>query len=589
MGRFTDFLFGRRSQAETGTPSPPSTPSLSTKGTFSARPNGSGQTVTYVRSELPSMRIEDAYGYGQVDGRAGTSSEHYRAYVGWTLEEERLQQLLREADERLQRAENRYVHTRDLLPTIAARTQEQQRAERHASTLQEELGQVEQAVERVEAERKQKATRGSLFSGTLYLSVAIVFVLADVIVARQIVADALKFTKGELFGINESWLFAIGLAMISVLLKPVYDRLVEEKYLDGTGRRTYAWVMIAVSFFALITLFIMGAFRSEAFALQSQIDALIRANGDPAEIRRLGDTLAASRLGGWANVLSGMLFAVAGAVSLGMGSRHFQDFWQIRRRLARESAKLQTRREAIRSEIRQVLDQIGNKASEINRLTVEWLESPGLPHVARERDLRRRERDELLAQAKAAARHKIASVYQDGYNLGYIGQENAEELRKHRRPYLSLRRALRLTQMRGFVRAEEAEANPPDPAPPPYTGGRSTPVDTAGVWSAGARHYDSPAGSRAAVDVVPVPKIVSEQGTIEPSSAAAEPASAAVPDAAAADAPGAETIDTAPQASHEVREHPAEAQDSAAAASPETPEPGEGPSAEPEPDEDEPR
>lgn len=506
MANFFSRWFGRGSSPdEGGAPERPAEP----RTTFIGRHG----TATYVRSELPKMSVEHAYGYGQVDGTAGVSSEHYQAYIGWSLEEERLQRLLTEAEERLHAAEARYVHTRDLLPTIAARTQEQHAAELRRSALGEEIHGLDEAIERVEGERRQKASRGSLFSGTLYLSVALIFVLADVIVARQIVADALKFTKGELFGINESWLFALGLAMISVLLKPVYDRLVEEKYLDGTGRRTYAWVMIGVSFFALATLFVMGAFRSEAFALQSQIDSLLRTNGSPDEIRRLGDTLASSRLGGWANVLSGMLFAVAGAVSLGMGSRHFQDYWQIRRRLARESERLQARRDTVRSESRHLGNEMATRSAEIDRLTVEWLESAGPEHEAHERDQRRRERDALLVQMKGAARHKLGSVYQDGYNLGYLGHSDNEQMSKQRRPYLALRRALRLSQLRAFVRAEANEPSPPEPAPPAYT--RSEP------WA-------STGGPGVGVDALAVPKIYRPPATLvdpdaAPSASAVDP------------------------------------------------------------------
>ncbi len=474
------------------------------KGTYSVRAGGGTHMVKYVRSALPGMSVEEAYGYGQVDGQAGVNSENYRSYVGWTLEEERLAALLTEAKERLRDAEDRYAHTRDLLPNIAARTKEQEGAEQRASELRQELGEVEQALDRVESERNEKASRGSLFSGSLYMSVAIIFVLADVIVARQIVADALKFTKGELFGINESWLFAFGLAMISVLLKPVYDRLVEEKYLDGTGRRTYAWVMIAVASFALATLFVMGAFRSEAFALQSQIDTLIRAQGSADEIRRVGDALASSRLGGWANVLSGMLFAIAGAVSLGMGSRHYQDYWQIRRRLARESAKLRAQVQAARTQLRLLAGEIASRSAEISRLTVEWVESPGLEHEKTERDQRRRERDQLLVQFKAAARHKIGCVYQDGYSLGYVGHADDEEVRRQRRPSLALRRALRLAQLRSFVRAEDLESAVTDPAPPSYT-----PTD----GETGGRDSSGPAAGGS--DAIPIPKIYSGSSTAE--------------------------------------------------------------------------
>lgn len=470
-------LFWRREQGDSSTPPPPTTRLEGTKSSHGRDRLGS-TTHHFTRSELPEVSPEHAYGYGKTDGRRGNDSHHYRRYVGWTGEEARLTRLLREADERLESAHARFLFIRDLLPNIAERGEKRRQAVERETALATEREAVEQQMAELEAEQRRTANRGSLFSGTLYFAVAIVFVLADVVVARQIVADALQFTGGTFLGVDESWLFAFGLAFIAVLLKPVYDRLVEEKYHDGSGRAIYAWVMISVGAFALATLFVMGAFRAEAFGLQTQVDSLIRSGGTPEAIRTAADALVGSRLGAWSNVLSGMLFAVAGAVSLGMGSRHFQDFWQIRRRIVWRLRELGGRLQRLRSLATSMRDQAGTLAAEMSRLSLVWAEAPQLSTLADEVERCRRERDSLLARTHAATREKLVSVYSDGYGYGYIGDGPAERLGSEDTPHRSLRRSLYLSHLRQVLRTEDGESEMPwngpfEPGPGDWGGGRS--------------------------------------------------------------------------------------------------------------------
>jgi hypothetical protein len=53
----------------------------------------------------------------------------------------------------------------------------------------------------------------------------------------------------------EAWSFAVGLAMVSILLKPAYERLIESPYSDGESakaKKTYAWFKGVTVVFAVV-------------------------------------------------------------------------------------------------------------------------------------------------------------------------------------------------------------------------------------------------------------------------------------------------------------------------------------------------
>ena len=69
-----------------------------------------------------------------------------------------------------------------------------------------------------------------MLAGIIYLAAGITFIFGDLIISHEIVAYALNIRDNY-----EAWAFAIGLAMLSVLLKPAYDRLVEQPFIRLAG------------------------------------------------------------------------------------------------------------------------------------------------------------------------------------------------------------------------------------------------------------------------------------------------------------------------------------------------------------------
>ncbi len=211
----------------------------------------------------------------------------------------------------------------------------------------------------------------SLVAGLIFVVAGLSFLLGDLIISHEIVAYALNIRNN-----NEAWAFAVGLAMVSILLKPAYDRLIEQPYQRDpvqNGRR-YGRFKVGLALFAVLTLIVLGWFRYEAYRtdqLKSAINKSIRqmqqnatpidgntgsSLGNPALLTQIETQLRESAAlnltlvnSPWALlsfVLSGLLFALAGAVCLGIGLPVVSAFWfrwlqadirlwKLRRRLRR--------------------------------------------------------------------------------------------------------------------------------------------------------------------------------------------------------------------------------------------------------------
>lgn len=172
----------------------------------------------------------------------------------------------------------------------------------------------------------------------LYLLAGFVFISADIAVMHDITVNGLNMS-----GKYEPWLFAVGLAFVAFLIKPAIDRILEKPYEKEQNVKRNHIVLVVFAGAALVTLGIMGYFRSEATSIQNQtteIDNQITtkqsaleqatdsgqstANLD-AELRILEEQRQAienkradSTSMRISLVLASMLFAIAGAVCLGI-------------------------------------------------------------------------------------------------------------------------------------------------------------------------------------------------------------------------------------------------------------------------------
>jgi len=255
-------------------------------------------------------------------------------------------------------------------------------ASKNKDRIESQVTENENFIQQFTAKRISVGHKYSLFAGFIYLLAGVSFVAGDLIISHEIVAYALNIRNNF-----EAWAFAVGLAMVSVLLKPAYERLIENPYAENhspRSQRVYAWFKGITVVFSVATLFILGWFRYEAYKtdkmkesvnksikqLQNQIvDPLNPSAGLSPEVTAqieskmkvfdaLNEKLVNSPWALASFVLSGILFALAGAICLGIAFPVLQCYWQRwlqidpkLKRLWKEQKQLMANLQAIEKEM----------------------------------------------------------------------------------------------------------------------------------------------------------------------------------------------------------------------------------------------
>ncbi|MFT4031489.1 MAG: hypothetical protein QM669_03660 [Siphonobacter sp.] len=286
------------------------------------------------------------YQHGYNSGLEQLNPEAYEGYLSSQISYERLRVLIQSQKEELSELDQEIQQTRQQELQIYASLQQHTV---RIDAINKEIGWKGKNLTDTESEiaelteRYQKAAPNySLFAGILYFVAGAAFVAGDLIISHEIVAYALNIRNTV-----EAWFFAVGLAMVSVLLKPVYDRLIEGPYLQNQERsqKVYATFKLTLAVFSVFTLFILGWFRYEAYrtdklkqAITQNIKNLQLQQPDPnstlqqvekqlQQVDVLNQGLVTSPFALASFVLSGVLFAIAGAVCLGISFPILQGFW----------------------------------------------------------------------------------------------------------------------------------------------------------------------------------------------------------------------------------------------------------------------
>lgn len=307
------------------------------------------------------------------------------------------------------------------------------------------------AIETEQADLKQRrsnaATDYSLLAGVLFLAAGISFLAGDLIISHEIVAYALNIRDN-----TEAWAFAVGLAMVSILLKPTYDRLIEGPYQADPARNTgrYQKFKLVLAGFSVLTLIVLGWFRYEAYRTDQlkaainksvknlQLNAPLDASGNPVPLtpavmqqieKQLQDSDALNLdlvNSPWALlsfVLSGVLFALAGAVCLGLALPVFQSFWfrwlqidprrwKLRRRMKRLMKQLLPAEQAL-------TEQVTRKAVLEHELDL----LPAIDELKKEKKTLTDEINNLLNETRLAQTDSRIATYNDGYAKGEVARD----------------------------------------------------------------------------------------------------------------------------------------------------------------------
>jgi TolA-binding protein len=366
---------------------------------------------------LDEVRVQ-----GLEDGRSGVDSTPYESFLALSVARDRIQDALTALQKRLDGVESALDEVRSLRRNLASATTALEELEAERDEAEQALNDVETSLEAVQEEQTAKRDRGSVLYAVLYSVAGLLFVGGDVIMSREIVASALKI-RGEV----ESWIFALALAMLAVLLKPAYDRLVERQYWAGRPR-LFAGVISVCALGALSTLWILGAFRSSAFASSTRIQRLtaqLTETSDPAaiqeiqaSIRRLQQDLIDGPLAYWAFALSGVLFAVAGAVCLGIGFAHIRGAYHLRYRLYRAHRRFAAKRDRLSATIDDLNEQIREHRVRIEEMRQALSDAEPLDVLRARRDDLQERREALRNERAEVHSHRLQSLYRQGVQAG---------------------------------------------------------------------------------------------------------------------------------------------------------------------------
>lgn len=163
------------------------------------------------------------------------------------------------------------------------------------------------------------------FPAVMFFIFAIIFMGADFGIAT-LVADTLGIV-----GTWEKWLFAGGLAGLSVMLKPVYDRLLEKHYVKNKRLNYYNWFVMIIAALVLILLVNLGVFRmSTMAALNASSPITTDATSNVNDAVSSADPTQ-TIFGQISFVLSSVLFSLASAICLGISLPIFHKEWKIKR------------------------------------------------------------------------------------------------------------------------------------------------------------------------------------------------------------------------------------------------------------------
>ncbi|GGB94257.1 hypothetical protein [Dyadobacter sediminis] len=395
------------------------------------------------------------YQHGYSSGIEGIDRQVYEAYLSSNVNHDWVMERLEAKKEDLDTVRSKYQSTVQQHKTAYDKLQNEtmslDNVSRQVKYIQNTVAEIDFFSEKLREKRADNAPTYSLIAGLIFLAAGISFIAGDLIISHEIVAYALNIRNS-----NEAWAFAIGLAMLSILLKPAYDRLVEEPYHQDESPKAktrYARFKLILSVFAIVTLVVLGWFRYEAYRTDKlkeainksvknlQLNAVDPMTGAPISSPELTNKIEAALRNSdqlnldlvnspWALlsfVLSGVLFAIAGAVSLGMALPILQGFWF---RWLQADPKLWSMKRRKNKLIKQLEPLQKTQAQHLiqkNILENEIAGMPVLQELKQEETRIRTEIDNLEEERKLALTDSRIQSFGDGYAHGQISRDVMSE------------------------------------------------------------------------------------------------------------------------------------------------------------------
>ncbi|MFN3783601.1 MAG: hypothetical protein ACK4R6_06765 [Spirosomataceae bacterium] len=412
---------------------------------------------------MAEQQNDSDFQYGIHNGLERIDKDNYEVYISSAESSEIIEKKLtrkyaqlEELDEKIRNYAVQLQHYFSEKTNAGAQEEVQKVVQKQVS---DELDKLINKQQKIEAKKEYLYSKHSLFAALLYVIGGFIFLAGDLIISHEIVAYALNIK-----GTFEAWSFAVGLAMISILLKPAYEQLIERPYLHSkqtSSRVLYAVFHGLLVVFAVSTLTILGWFRYEAYKtdqLRLNITKEIRRIQRDIDVLEPTDLLLKNQLekqvenlitqannltvnlvnNDWALlsfVLSGVLFALAGAVCLGIGLSALHYYWFKWLQANRSQRKLNKQTIPLKEQIIEVEKQINALQAIQKQLAFTLETTPSEEDLKKNRDEVLEEINELEGKYLRAKENTRISLYTDGYQKGQTIRNNmtTEEWKTHQK------------------------------------------------------------------------------------------------------------------------------------------------------------
>jgi hypothetical protein len=408
--------------------------------------------------------FNDDFEHGYTTGVEQVDKTTYEGYLSSHVSYEWLQKRIEEKRTEVEKIDAEISETKQKRKSAFDKLQEfvsgESVASKNVGYVQDKIDALKAKINLLEIRRNKTESPYSLLAGVLYLLAGAAFIAGDLIISHEIVAYALNIRDNF-----EAWAFAVGLAMLSVLLKPAYERLVEQPYLtdyNAKTKRVYAIFQGFLLAFAVGTMLILGWFRYEAYrtdklkeGINKQIKTL-QINAQPLDataaqsvdnqaiIKQMDDQMKAyDKLNlelvnsPWALasfVLSGVLFALAGAICLGIAFPILQSYWYRWFQVGPSLRRLQKQGLKLTEEIQSVEKLLAEQSTQKNVLQHDLELLPNLEELKTEKKVLLEEISKYFEDSKLADQDRRIHTFNDGVakgdaNRGEMTEDEYEEFR----------------------------------------------------------------------------------------------------------------------------------------------------------------
>jgi len=384
---------------------------------------------------------DQPYLHGQYDGSLGIEDDAFAEFLQAATPQEHITRQLAELQEKLQQVEKAYISTQ----TIPKRLQTLEHALQEARQQYEQIRSLRDRCEQELAEVRQAPDAPSLVQIFMYGAAGIAFLLGDLIVSKEIVAQVLYLPE-----VYERWLFALGLSALTFVLKVAYDRL----------ERRFEATILVISGAVLLTLILMGVLRSQEIQRQQ----MLRSNEMTTWSPEATELVERQEVSGPSNtvlmmafILSTVMFAMAGAVCFSTAHAHARRYFHIYRPLRQKFRELDAQTQYFKERVNTLSEQLSAGHEELGQANA-LLAVHGTPETVRQ-EL------ESLASQMQALKEKLAELQATQRLASYrSGRQRA-------RQYQHLQSdQLQAEQDRDHAQTESDDALPEDMAASPEQG-----------------------------------------------------------------------------------------------------------------------